>query len=172
MSSQSYGLQSIEGPFVEETWEFESADLRWLLGYWNDKRGDRACPAWRDIDLPAIYKYAPKIAVKDAIDGGKDFRIRFWGTEITEWLRFDATGKRHSEYFPEASRAQTLEAHHQALFSDIPIRRWGISVYPERDYVAFETIDLPLTDDDGNRAHIISMSHYRIIQRRFDEPPR
>lgn len=170
MNSRSIGLESIEGPFVEETWDFEAADLQWMLNYWREKRGDRTCPRWRDIDLPAIYEYVPKIVVKDAVDGGRDFKVRFWGTEVTEWLQFDGTGKKVGDYFPEASRQITLNAHIRALNSDIPIRRWGVSVYPDRHYVAFETIDLPLENDAGERAHIISMQQYRMLDPKSGTP--
>ena len=160
MASPRFGLEPVEGPFVEQTWEFHAPDLLWMLAYWDQRRGGRPCPRWRDIDLPAIYAYAPKIVVKDAIDGGRDFRVRFWGTDTADWLRFDATGKYLSEYFPAVGRDRILEAHRLALHGDIPVRRTGLSVYPDRSYVTFETIDLPLENDAGERAHIISMSRY------------
>ena len=118
-----------------------------------------------------MYKHAPNIVVKDAIDGGRDFRVRFWGTAVTEWLRHDATGRLLSDYFPAGGRAQILEAHRLALLGDTPVRRWGVSVYPDRGYVAFETITLSLANDAGERAHIISMSLYRMINEKSPEPP-
>ena len=32
MVKEVLGLQSVEGPFFEQTWEFESDGARWLLG--------------------------------------------------------------------------------------------------------------------------------------------
>tara|TARA_R110001592_G_scaffold121569_2_gene327369 strand:- start:404 stop:922 length:519 start_codon:yes stop_codon:yes gene_type:complete len=171
MVSHGPHLDTVEGPFAEQTWDFTTPALRWLLDHWLDKRGDRDCPSWRDIDLPSMYKYAPNIVVKDAIDGGRDFRVRYWGTAVTEWLRLDATGKLLSEYFPATGRDRILESHRLALTGDMPVRRWGVSVYPERSYVAFETITLPLANDVGERAHIISMSLYRMINEKSPEPP-
>lgn len=161
--SHGPAMSAVEGPFAEQTWDFTTPALRWLLDHWLEKRGDRDCPRWRDIDLPSMYKYAPNIVVKDAVDGGRDFRVRFWGTAVTEWLRIDATGKLLSEYFPANGRERILESHRQALTGDMPVRRWGISIYPERSYVGFENITLPLANDAGERAHIISMSLYRMI---------
>jgi len=166
MAGHGAGIEAVEGPFTEQTWEFTTPELRWMLDHWTEKRGGRRCPRWRDIDLPSIYQHAPKIVVKDAVDGGRDFRVRFWGTEITEWLRFDATGRLLSEYFPAAGRDAVLEAHRLALTGNAPVRRWGISAYPERGYIAFETIELPLENDAGERAHIISMAIYRMIDYR------
>ncbi len=163
MVSHGPHLNAVEGPFSEQTWDVTVPGLRQLLDHWLEKRGERDCPRWRDIDLPAIYKCAPNIVVKDAVEGGRDFRVRFWGTAVTEWLRLDATGKLLSEYFPANGREQILKSHREALMGDTPLRRWGISVYPDRGYVAFETITLPLANDAGARAHIISMSLYRIV---------
>jgi hypothetical protein len=171
MVSHGPHLDSVEGPFSELTWDVTTPKLRWLLDYWLEKRGDRDCPSWHDIDLPAMYKYAPNLVVKDAVDGGRDFRVRFWGTAITEWLRLDATGKLLSEYFPADGRPQILAAHRQALMGDMPVRRWGVSVYPDRGYVAFETLTLPLANDAGERAHIISMSLYRMAESGSLKPP-
>lgn len=165
MGVYPFELTPVDGPYLEQTWTFERPELKALLDYWMGRRGDRSCPRWRDIELPVIYQHAPHIVVRDAIDGGDDFVNRFWGTQITEWLRFDGTARRLSEYFPKAGLDAILTAHRLALFGDTPVRRWGTSVYPQRDYVAFETIDLPLENDAGERAHILSMSRYRTINR-------
>ncbi|MEQ9554649.1 MAG: PAS domain-containing protein [Rhodospirillales bacterium] len=170
MADHGPNLHTVEGPFAEQTWDVTTPALRWLLDHWLEKRGERDCPRWRDIDLPSMYKHAPNIVVKDAIDGGRDFRVRFWGTAVTEWLRHDATGRLLSDYFPAGGRAQILEAHRLALLGDTPVRRWGVSVYPDRGYVAFETITLPLANDAGDRAHILSMSLYRMIDSKSPPP--
>jgi hypothetical protein len=166
MANHGVGLQTVEGPFVEQTWDVTTPELRELLDYWLEVRGDRSCPRWSDFQLPVIYKLAPHIVVKDAVDGGADFRNRFWGTAVTEWLRFDASGQLLSDYFPDAGRDMILDAHRLALHSDKPVRRWGISVYPDRNYVAFETLDLPLENDQGERAHIVSMTLYKMVPAR------
>jgi hypothetical protein len=164
MIDKQIELKAVEGPFVEQTWDFHSPDLQGLLEIWRDLRGTRACPRWRDINLPSLYRQAPNILIKDAIDGGRDFRIRYWGTVITEWLHFDGTGKLISQFYPEAGRAAFLEAHRLALFGETPVRRWGVSVYPSRDYASFEAMDLPLENDAGERAHIMTMTVYSTLK--------
>lgn len=161
MTNGELDQRALTGPFVEQTWEYEAPDLRWMLDYWQERRGDRERPRWRDIDLLAIYKYAPKIVVKDAIDNGADFVVRFWGTEITEWLNFDGTGKRLSDYFPKTDLENILSSHRLGLLGGIPVRRWGISRYPDRDHVAFDTITLSLDGDDDTPAHIITLTTFQ-----------
>ncbi|MEQ9681687.1 MAG: hypothetical protein RLO49_03175, partial [Rhodospirillales bacterium] len=54
-----------------------------------------------------------------------------------------------------------LESQRLALTSDLPVRRWGITAYAQPNMPTYEAIDLPLADDDGARAHVLSMYVYR-----------
>jgi len=161
MTEEIMGLHSIEGPFFEQTWEFESVDARWMLDYWQTLRGDRLRPAWSDIDLLKIYDHARAMTVKDAVDGGEDFRVRFWGTELTEFLEYDATGKRLSEYYPKSDVASILDTHRLALLGDKPVRRWGNSQYPGRGMAKFEMIHLPLDNNAGEPSHVITLTTFK-----------
>ena len=90
-----------EGPFHEQTWAFEAPAVNWMLDYWNALRRDRSCPAWSDVDLLSIYKYARLMTVKDAICGNDDFVVRFWGTEIVNVLQYDATREKNIRVLPQ-----------------------------------------------------------------------
>lgn len=153
--------QSTEGPFIEQTWDFKSEETQWMLDYWNTLRGDRICPKWSDVDLLSIHQQARSISVKDAVDGGADFVVRFWGTELAAFLKCDPTGQKISAYFPPSSVASALETHRLALMSDTPVRRWGDSQYPDRELAKFEMILLPLENTAGERAHVITLSTFR-----------
>jgi hypothetical protein len=160
MDLNSMSVRSVEGPHTEQTWDFTSADANWMLDYWNSLRGNNARPKWSDIDLMAVYQYARAMTVKDAIDDGKDFFVRFWGAELTEFLQYEATGKKLSEYYPERTVESALETHRLALFGDKPVRRWGDSQFPNRGLAKFEMIHLPLDNDAGERAHIITLTTF------------
>ena len=147
--------------FFEQTQSFDAWELRWLLEYWQGLCDGRSCPRLIDVGLPAIVRQAPKIIVRDAIDGGRDFVNRFWGSELRTWLGFDGTGQRISEYFPRHARDAMLESQRLALTSDMPVRRWGVTAYARPNPATYEAIDLPLADDDGARAHVLSMYVYR-----------
>jgi hypothetical protein len=58
---------------AELTSEFVSPVANRLLGYWRLVKGDRVRPRLRDIDLMAIYDIAPVIAIRDKVDGGREF---------------------------------------------------------------------------------------------------
>ncbi len=147
--------------FFEPTQSFDAWELRWLLDYWQGLCDGPNCPRLIDVGLPTIVRQAPKIIVRDAIDGGRDFVNRFWGSELRNWLGFDGTGQRISEYFPQHARAAMLASQRLALESDTPVRRWGVTAYPQPNLTTYEAIDLPLADDDGARAHVLSMYVYR-----------
>lgn len=147
--------------FFEQTQSFDAWELRWLLEYWQGLCDGPNCPRLIDVGLPAIVRQAPKIIVRDAIDGGRDFVNRFWGSELRSWLGFDGTGQRISEYFPRHACDAMLESQRLALTSDMPVRRWGVTAYPQPNPATYEAIDLPLADDDGARAHVLSMYVYR-----------
>ncbi|MEK9671252.1 MAG: hypothetical protein VW268_01945 [Rhodospirillaceae bacterium] len=84
MSEARLGQKAREGPFVEQTWEFKDPQLWELLEYWQANRSGRPRPKWRNIKLPDLYRLAPQMTIKDAIDGGRDFMNRFWGTAMTD----------------------------------------------------------------------------------------
>lgn len=160
MTAQAMIVSSVEGPFTEQTWEFESPNVLWMLNYWKNLRGDRARPTWSDIDLLAIHKYARAMTVKDAIDDGADFLVRYWGTELSEYLKYDATGKRVSEYYPKPGLAVALETHQLALLGNTPTRRWGSSMFSDHGMMKIEMIHLPLDNDAGKPAHVITLSSF------------
>lgn len=66
--------------------------------YWARCRGNAFAPAWDDfrlIELPP--NIIPFVRVADVIDGGRDFRYRFWGTGLGAVRALDRTGVRLSE---------------------------------------------------------------------------
>lgn len=152
--------QTQEGPFVEQTWQFEAPEVQWALDYWMGLRGNRQCPCWSEIDLFSYYKYARLMTIKDAINSGEDFLVRFWGTGIVDVLKYDASGKKLSEYYPAPYSAEMIEQHRLALLGDMPIRRWGNSLFPNREYIKYEIIQLPLSNDMGERAHVLTLTAF------------
>ena len=100
------------------------------------------------------------MTVKDAINNGEDFFVRFWGTGIVDVLNYDASGKKISEYYPIPNAAEMIEHHRLALLGDVPVRRWGNSLFPNRDFIKYEIIQLPLSNDKGERAHVLTLTAF------------
>lgn len=81
------------------------------LALWHTWAGDRPAPTWRDVELynlPSIV--LPQTLVVDVVNGGADFKYRFWGTVYTDHYGADETGLLLSETlgpsFIEATRSQ------------------------------------------------------------------
>ena len=63
------------------------------LELWKNWADGRAAPTWRDVDLMQLPStLAPQTLVVDVIDGGRDYRYRYWGTMYTDQFGFDDTG--------------------------------------------------------------------------------
>ncbi len=73
--------------------------LNSILNYWERQKGDQFAPAWgRDFRLEDIgWDLIPNMAVVDIIDGGNDYKYRFWGTNNVKCKGFEMTGKFLSE---------------------------------------------------------------------------
>jgi hypothetical protein len=121
--------------------------LRQLYEYWDGKRGDRPMPSRADID-PLDMRFAiGNIILIDVIDGEPlKFRIRLHGTNLSERVRFDLTGK----MLDEMPQAEFRDLTQQSFAKVVATRR---PLHAERDLVLdkrrrhYETIILPLSSD-------------------------
>lgn len=76
-----------------------------VFRYWDAKRGSKFAPVWRQEfwleELP--LKVVPNLSVVDVIDGGKNYRYRFWGSANVSRKGYDMTGKLLTETPTERS---------------------------------------------------------------------
>ena len=120
-----------------------------ILAYWERVRGDRFAPAWqRDFnlfDLPSTL--IPCMTVIDRIEGGGNFRYRFWGTCHVAMKGFEMSGKNFDELPNRAIQAMGT----RQLEIVIQRRRPTVFVYkldyPGRQRLTEFNIRLPLSDD-------------------------
>ena len=121
--------------------------LRQLYEYWDGKRGERAMPSRADLDPIDIRFAIGNVILIDVIAGDPlRFHIRLHGTNLSERVRFDLTGKMLDEMpspeFRELSRLSftKVATTHEPLHA----RRDQILDNRRRHY---ETIILPLSSD-------------------------
>ncbi len=129
--------------------------LRELYEYWDSKRAGRVMPSRADIDPIEMRFVVGNVIMVDVIEGKPlGFRIRLHGTNLSERVGFDLTGKMLDEMpWPEfrdlttrsftlvATKRQVLHAHRDRVLDN---RR--------RSY---ETIILPLSSDGEQVDRII-----------------
>ncbi len=104
------------------------ARLRALVGYWREKRGDRAMPARADLDPIEIPTLLPIVGLIDVLDGGARFRYRLMGTEMVGVAGYDPTGRFLDEALPDSGYADYLIG----LFREVTRERRPL--YGESDF--------------------------------------
>jgi len=154
-------LDDIRASFVESgavgpdaSWAPEREAVRGrenkiLLEYWHESRGDQAMPPISAVDPVRIQPALGRVAVLEAVEGGRDFRYRLFGTVMTAVSGFDMTGKLLSTHPSSAY----IVNFNMALYRAILIKRVPVlsSYKPVARYAAFwERLMLPFgTEVDG-----------------------
>lgn len=124
--------------------------LRALAASYEDWAKGKAMAARSDIVPRKIPRLLPYILLFDRIThhGRPGFRTRLCGSEITEMLRFDATGESFAADPPggdiTARIAQTLNS---VIELRGPVRIAGNLQIAGREFVHFEAIFFPLSED-------------------------
>jgi hypothetical protein len=118
--------------------------LRRLYEYWLDKRGDRAMPSRADLDPLEMTFVIGNIILVDVIEGSPpDFRIRLHGTNLSQRVGVELTGKMLDEMPQKEFRRLARES-----FAGVVENRDPRGGHRERiidgRILRYETILLPL----------------------------
>ncbi|HSM95503.1 MAG TPA: PAS domain-containing protein, partial [Rhizomicrobium sp.] len=73
--------------------------LAFLKTYWDQKRGSRAMPTRAELRPAEMKQYVRALVLVDALPGYANFRYRTIGTDVTEMIFANATGKHVRETF-------------------------------------------------------------------------
>ena len=111
---------------------------------------------WDDVDLMDLHDVATYIVVKDAIDGGAEFRNRYWGSGLVVSFGYEGSGKLLSEYYKPGDAEEIILMMRRALAADMPTRFYGRAIYaPDRNYKFFEMGMFPLADANGTATKLL-----------------
>lgn len=120
--------------------------LRKLYLYWQDRRGDRAFPARKDLD-PIDFRYIiGNILLIDVLQNPLRFRCRLHGTNLSERAGYDMTGKMVDELPGDENRTVLVDRLHWLMEWRKPFaisHTWRLDDHDHR----YEVIWLPLSDD-------------------------
>lgn len=124
-------------------------EIHFLMDYWRDSAAAGAPPHMRQIDPVKLRPALGYVMLLDAVDGGRDFRYRLYGSIVASVSGFDMTGKLLSQHpaspyvteFAIASYRAALQRRDPLYTERSPLgaaqtRRW-------------QRIALPLVDDTG-----------------------
>lgn len=103
-----------------------------------------------DLNLMALYRVADRLVVKQVLDGGVEFRNRYWGTRVRDAFGSDATHKITADLVQGKRLAQILSLYRLAIAAPRPIRVIGEALFFESsNFHAFEAAYLPLYGESG-----------------------
>jgi hypothetical protein len=121
--------------------------LRQLYEYWDGKRAGRDMPSRADLDPIDMRFVIGNVILVDVIDGEPPgFRIRLHGTNLSERVRFDLTGKMLDEMPLAEFRELTRQSFTKVATTKQPLHARRDRVLDGRRRF-YETIILPLSSD-------------------------
>jgi hypothetical protein len=147
--------------------------LAFLRSYWESKRNGRAMPSRADIDPLEMKEHLGWLILADVLANYEDFRFRLVGTRVTDYFGRDITGKRLSEAyagFGPAALKMALAVYRKVARDRIVLRTFGNTGWLGEDFLDFEQLFLPLSED-GVRANMV-MSAFTFDARRQALKPR
>ena len=129
--------------------------LRQLYDYWDGKRGERAMPSRADIDPVEMRFVIGNVILIDVVPGDPlRFHIRLHGTNLSERVRFDLTGKMLDEMPSPEFRALTQHSFTRVATTGQPLHAHRDEILDNRRR-QYETIILPLSSDGASVDRIL-----------------
>lgn len=149
----------------ETTFDIASDAQIEAFEYWRGLRrtpsGMPAQDSFKLIELPP--KILPTTHVVDVLQGGREFRFRFWGSRLIEYLGYEGTGRTTSELEPRIMGAKLDE-----VFKSMVESRRAIAMVSEFErsrskVVGFQKfIRMPLAAPDGSVGRIVSLVEFLV----------
>jgi hypothetical protein len=147
-------------PASIETSKIIDTRLRRLYAYWNERRGDRRCPARRDID-PVDFSYAlGSIMLVDVLRDPVRFRVRLHGSELVNRDHYDLTGKLLDDLPKTDFNVMVVERCQSLVATGDPVLIHHDRVLDGRDR-RYEALWLPLSCDGANVTMLLCAFIYR-----------
>ena len=131
---------------VDPTLALEHQALRDALAYWDKKRGGRAMPTRADIDPLELREHLGYLMIL-GVEPGPRFRFRLIGTKLTEAVGRDMTGRYYDEVYPAAYYDRVTQSLRWVAENGKPCRVSGTLWHARREWLHFESLDMPLSND-------------------------
>ncbi len=142
---------------------FRDARLAHLFDYWRERRGNRPAPARRNIRPMEIPSILSIIHLIDVYENPLAFRHRLIGSEIIEALGRDVTGKWVDEEIYGEMAGEVFDGLAAVAWEMRPYRRLSRLDWIARPWLAMESLEMPLLDDDGRvNMILVGSSHFTV----------
>ena len=137
------------------TWDttlaLESPLLQEFLSYWREKSGQKNIPARSDLDPLEMKRFLGSLFLVVPEPESDDFRYTLIGTNITSEVGIDNTGKTVGDVFG----APGIELYCKVRDERVPIRVHGTVEWRRKEFLAYEAVLLPLSEDTESVNHFV-----------------
>ena len=180
MSRTNFEIMKVEHSLAREAPVFPPS-LKQVYDLWLQLAGDNFAPSWRDLRLNSLPpEMIPWAVVLDVIDGGDDFRYRFYSAERASLRNKDYTGSLLSEYEPPEFRKKVYGEYHKVLDAREPVLFTttvsvpNIETWRENEHKTYALLRMPLTGDGETIDRMMSIDAIEYVyewQMRFRHWP-
>jgi hypothetical protein len=147
---------------LETGWTLPPADSNELIGihrYWAEIKGRKARPSRQDIRPKELSPYLPYVFLVDA--AGDDFRFRLAGSHFTQATGQPMAGSPIAQIFPDLFCEEVRDAWGQCARYSTTVFGRGKMWLPEKDYLQWEGMVMPLADGDGEANMLFGAIKFR-----------
>lgn len=142
---------------------FRDTRLARLLDYWRGKRGNRPAPARRNIRPMELGPLIPIVHLIDVHQDPLGFCHRLVGAEIVDRVGRDVTGKWVDEALYGPATTEIFDGLAAVAWEIRPYRRLARLDWHDRPWLAMESLEMPLLDEDGRVNMILrGASHFTV----------
>ena len=129
-----------------------------VFNIWDDWRGDRKAPPWEEVKLIELpVALISQTLVCDVVEGGKDYKYRFWGTGSVALYKHESTGRHLSEFgWSEELVARTREQLAGVISTQEPALYYSIFTTETGAVANKVNLRMPLMDEPGLVTKIIT----------------
>ncbi|MEK9970807.1 MAG: PAS domain-containing protein [Ferrovibrio sp.] len=155
--------QIVESRFrLDPELRFQRPELRELAALWEEKRAGRIAPDRADFSPFVLRPYMTRVLIYEIVDdaGTRRFRIRLYGTLISQYSGRDPTGKFVDEIMTEQAYADFNRGLSWSTDNAKPLRAAGSYYFVDRSFVKFESITLPLTIGQQGIQQLLNITYY------------
>lgn len=132
---------------VDTTLQFTDPRLDDLLAYWRGKHDGDRLPSRAAIDPLELRSLVGHLFLVDVAGPTSAWRYRLVGTQIAERAGADGTGKSLDVVFGPQYASPIFRAYQYVITHRVPLRMSGSLRWQRRDYLDYDAVVLPLSQD-------------------------
>jgi len=140
----------------------QEPSLREIVRFWGKARGDRRCPAWRDIDPVALAPHLPILWAWRWDETEQTFIGRLAGEAIIDVLGPGFRGTRLEDYFTGRRGPIVMSRYRRIISEPAAMCNQGRICSHSGRVVGGERIVLPLAEDGQHGDGVFGATVYRM----------